>query len=128
MSELQPPRNPMDIRTRLGELKQLSNGWLDGYGVAPDHAGLDWLADAFEAHWTKAGIKPPYLFPTPDGGIEAETTIGYRDITVEINLYQKCAACHELNHDTGVEVWCTLDLGNVNDWLAMVAFVNGAAS
>jgi hypothetical protein len=43
--------DPNDIPFRLEQLKSLKDGWLDGRGIAPSPAGLDWLAGAIEARY-----------------------------------------------------------------------------
>ncbi|MGL4422848.1 MAG: hypothetical protein ACRCZF_19430, partial [Gemmataceae bacterium] len=52
--------DPLDIRLRLDELKQLKSGWLDGKGDSLAHDGLDWLADAFDSSYSD-DVRLPYL-------------------------------------------------------------------
>lgn len=64
---MRPALDPLDVRARLDDLRALSDGWLDGTGVAPPHAGLDWLASAFDRHFPD-DLPLPHLYPTPEGG------------------------------------------------------------
>ena len=63
--------DPLDIPFRIGELRQLKLGWLDGQGIPPTHDGLDWLSQSFYSSY--ADDAPlPYLYPTPEGRVLAE--------------------------------------------------------
>lgn len=44
--------DPLDFQSQLEELKVLKDGWLDGKGYAPPAEGLDWLAKAFNEHYS----------------------------------------------------------------------------
>lgn len=60
------------IDTRLNELAALSDGWLDGEGLAPTpHA----IATARAVLRLLPGARP-HLFPTPDGEVSAEWIVG----------------------------------------------------
>ena len=55
------PLHPLDVPARLDELRDMKDGWADGmqhasdwgsgYGKAPSHGGLDWLADKFTSEY-----------------------------------------------------------------------------
>lgn len=78
----------MDPGARLDEFKALKNGWLDGKGVAPAHKQLDWLSTAFQCNYPD-GVPLPYLYPTAEGGVQAEWSLGNWEITLEIDI-DKC--------------------------------------
>ena len=63
--------HPLDVAARLDELRAMQDGWLDGDGKAPDHAGLDWLADAFN-HYYPDTAPLPRIYPTEEGGVRME--------------------------------------------------------
>ena len=102
----------LNIRARLDELRQLTAGWADGmqaaadwgsgYGKAPSPAGLDWLAAGFHRHYPDYAPLP-CLYPTPEGGVQAEWSLGPQDISLEVNLA------------TGQAWWHRLDLSTDND-------------
>ncbi len=110
---------------RLEELKQVRAGWADGmqlaskwgngYGAAPSHAGLDWLAGQFEAHYP-AAAPVPRLYPTPEGGVEAEWSIGRNAPSLEIDLTGHTAEWHCTNLDTQAWTARKLDLDNPDHW------------
>jgi hypothetical protein len=64
------PLDPLDVAWRLSELAKLQPGWMDGEGERLSAAGLDWLSTRWEAMWTELPL--PYLYPTLNGGVEAE--------------------------------------------------------
>lgn len=77
--------DPLDVSARLDEFRTMQDGWMDGTGNAPESAGLDWLSDSFERLFSD-DLPLPHLFPTPDGGIEAEWSLGERAVIFEIDL------------------------------------------
>lgn len=77
--------DPLDIETRLDELAQLQDGWLDGKGSALDGASLMRLAQAFEEGFSP-DLPLPHLYPTPQGGVQAEWTLGHWEVSLEITL------------------------------------------
>ena len=76
---------PLDIGLRLEELGLLRDGWLDGKGVAPNKQGLQRLAENFETHFD-AEIPLPHLYPTAEGGAQAEWALGAWEVSIEIDL------------------------------------------
>lgn len=89
----------MDVAARLDEFRFMRDGWLDGEGYAPRRDGLDWLADAFECYYPD-GLPLPYLYPTAEGGIQAEWSLGRHEISLEVDLNSKRAEWHDLDMDT----------------------------
>ena len=77
--------DPLDVGLRLEELGTLRDGWLDGKGIAPDRQGLQRLAENFETYFD-AQIPLPHLYPTAEGGAQAEWTFGTWEVSVEIDL------------------------------------------
>lgn len=79
------PCTPLDIETRLEELAQLQDGWLDGKGCAPDRASLIRLALAFDERFSP-DLPLPHLYPTLEGDVQAEWTLGSWEVSLEIIL------------------------------------------
>jgi len=90
---------PLDITDRLEALGELDDGWLNGVGRAPDRAALCRLADAFERHYDR-GLPAPWLYPTAEGGVQAEWTLGQWDISLDISLPALSADYQALNLST----------------------------
>ncbi len=77
--------DPLDVTLRLEEIADLKDGWLDGKGIAPNPEKLHWLAKAFDNSF-KADLPLPHLYPTPEGGIQAEWSLKDWEVTLEIDL------------------------------------------
>lgn len=79
------PLDPLDVEIRLKELAQLQDGWLDGKGRAPDPAALTRLTQAFDERFAPE-LPLPRLYPTPEGNVLAEWTLGPWAVSLEIAL------------------------------------------
>ncbi len=81
-----------DIARRLGQLADLPEGWLDGEGRRLDAGGLRWLTEFL--HSAEAtGLARPYLYPTPDAGIQAEWSLpGGVEVSATFDLNRRCAS------------------------------------
>lgn len=104
----------LDPGARLQEFKQLDNGWLDGKGLAPDPVQLDWLDSALQKFYPDGPL--PYLYPTAEGGVQAEWTLGSWDISLNIDLPQHHGEWHALHLVTDEEDSRVLNLDNPSDW------------
>jgi hypothetical protein len=95
------PEQAPDLRDRLSEIGSLEAGWFDGRGAALDRdfvnrAGLV-LAQACAA----APIPEPYLYPTIDGGLSAEWTLGDWQISARIESRDARVFATAVNARTG---------------------------
>jgi hypothetical protein len=75
------PALSLRLQTRLDELRNLGPGWLDGTGRAITPAAQDALRQLLLA---VARTPEPRLYPTDDGGVRAEWTVGDTDLSVEV--------------------------------------------
>ena len=107
--------DPLDIRSRLDELRRLEDGWLDGDGKAPGSDELEWLATCFDHHYPD-DLPLPYLYPTAEGGVQAEWSLSDNEISLEVNLVTRRADWHRSNLETHADDTRELDLDNENDW------------
>ena len=117
--------DPLDIGQRLNELSELEDGWADGmqlasewgngYGKAPSAEGLDWLSAQFAARYDEE-LPKPYLYPMPEGGIQAEWRIGEDDASLEVDLETHSAEWHCLNFITDEVNERVLDLDSPSAW------------
>jgi|APLak6261658528_1056013.scaffolds.fasta_scaffold01899_2 hypothetical protein len=108
----------LDVESRLEELAELQDGWLDGKGIAPNRENLFWLSNEFDAKFNPA-LLLPYLYPTAEGGVQAEWSLGDWEVSLEINLDSKSAEWQAFNLVTQTcceQVW---NLGNAEDWQAL---------
>ncbi len=105
----------LDVPARLDELRELREGWLEGKGKVPTAESLDWFASAFE-HNFPDDLPLPFIYPTPEGGIQAEWSLDSYEVTWEIDLDQHKSEWHALNMQTDDEVLQSLDLDKPKDW------------
>ena len=112
------PLDPLDIESRLEELADLQDGWLDGKGLALNRENLLWLVNVFDSKFDP-DLPLPYLYPTAEGGIQAEWTLGNWEASLEINLDAKSAEWQAFNlvtEECREQDW---DLSNTDDWQAL---------
>ena len=108
----------LDVSARLDELRSLQDGWLDGEGIAPTHEGLDWLSRAFDQHYPD-DLPLPYLYPMEEGGIQAEWSLGYYEIILEIDLESHMGDWDALDTETDTNDLRTLNLNRKGDWMLL---------
>lgn len=84
-------------------LLELSPGWLDGEGVPPTGELLE-LVEAWLDEHHRQDLEQPRLFPTPEGGVEAEWRIGRMDLSIEFDPSSGLAEWHQLDLDSGAAV------------------------
>jgi hypothetical protein len=114
--------DPLDIAGRVEELKRLRDGWLDGRGLAPSAAGLDWLAAALD------DVPVPYLHPTAEWGVRAEWSVKPWELSLVIDLGAKAGRWHALNLDDDDERSEVVDLADPAGWVWVAAEVRRAAA
>lgn len=107
--------DPNDIKVRLEELAQLKAGWLDGnLGLPLDANGLGWLETQFLRYYPDE-LPLPYLYPTAEGQLQAEWTLGQMEASLEIDL-QGHRAWWQSTAPTPEDDSRDLDLDQDNDW------------
>lgn len=109
------PLDPLDVGARLDEVRLLKDGWLEGGGKAPTKVGLDWLEAAFNRYYPDEA-RPPYLYPTPEGGIRAEWSDSRHELSLDICLAEKRANWHALDLGTDREDSRNIDLDDPEGW------------
>jgi len=108
--------DPLDAGVRIDELRLLKDGWLDGEGLAPDPEGLSWLANAFDTSFPD-DLPLPYLYPTPEGGIQAEWSLDGREIELEIDLKTREGECRSCDAEgDGEDSTLPIDLNSPEGW------------
>lgn len=113
--------DPQDISIRVHELRGLGNGWLDGEGIEPSDEGLDWLVDVFEDHFPD-DLPLPFIYPTAEGGVQAEWQLKKHEITLEIDFRERKGEFHSLDMEVDDEIPISTELALDNPeawtWLA----------
>jgi hypothetical protein len=82
--------DPLDIQARTEEISLLTDGWMDGEGIAPTKELLKWISDFFTASYPK-DMPLPCIYPALDGALSLE----WSNAKVEISLlippdHKKC--------------------------------------
>lgn len=88
------------IGEQLAQLQTLSPGWLDGHGMPPSAESLVWTAEILGKLPSDGSIPRPYLYPTPEGSIQAEWDIGSWSVTAEVDVGSRCLSVSALNTQT----------------------------
>ncbi len=105
---------------RLNEIGLLKDGWLDGEGRSRDSNALDWLKKSFLSYYPDEA-PTPHLYPTPEGGIQAEWSINGWEVSTEINLETKTGTWHAYNVSSKEEQESILNLNSKGGWEQMVS-------
>ena len=120
---------PLDVPAQLDELRKLKDGWADGiqhpsdwgsgYGKAPSHEGLDWIGDALEREYPD-DLPFPRIYPTPEGGVQMEWTLGRFEAEIEVNLEDRVGEWLwiEVTSEEDGEAILNLDDSDSWAWLA----------
>ncbi len=113
------------VARRLEHFKGLEDGWADGmqpasewgreFGLTPSHEGLDWLVVQFRTYYAYS-LPQPRLYPTPEGGVQAEWSIGVNEASLEIDLGNHTAFWHNLNMRTDQDSDQVLNLDHASAW------------
>lgn len=111
--------DPLDVPARLDELRLLKDGWLEGSGNAPTSAGIDWLSDKF-AQLYPEDLPLPFVYPTPEGGVRLEWSLGSRDVTLDIDLGTHVAGLHALNLSSDEELEDRFNLDEPAEWTRLI--------
>ncbi|MHB0981313.1 MAG: hypothetical protein ACYC5Q_14805 [Thermoleophilia bacterium] len=106
---------PTDIGARLEDLRSVKDGWLEGEGRGLSPDGLDWLAHAFDQRYSD-DLPMPFLYPTEEGGIQAEWSLGANEITLEIDFSARTGNWHLLDIATDQDESRTLELDEDREW------------
>ena len=115
VSTEQPVASRLNVARQLDDLRTLADGWLNGEGFAPPAAGLDWLAAAFADHFPDR-LPLPRLYPTVEGGVQAEWKLGEHDVSLTIDLVAKSAYWHDLDLASDQDEDNDLDLSDPKAW------------
>ena len=107
------PLEPLDVPSRLDELRLLRAGWLNGEGKPLESSSLDKLDQLFASYYP-GELPLPYTFPTVNGGIQFEWRINGANPEVEIDLASFVGEW--LSDDEA-----TLDLGTAEGWADLAA-------
>ena len=109
----------LDISMQIAELRLVEDGWLEGEGKALSDAGLNWLLGTFARHFPNDAPQP-HLYPTETGDVQAEWSLGSREITLEVNLDTHSGEWHVLDLRSGQVDERIVDCDSGEDWKWLV--------
>lgn len=113
--------------SRLAELGAIEHGWFDGeHGEPVDEAAFD-AAGALLEGLADAEASPPHLFPTPEGGIQAQ----WRDDAVTVSVEFEPGgrtSLHALNVESGEDQYVELESADIDRAVRFVIDTTRAAS
>jgi len=110
--------DPLDVPSRLEELGLLEEGWLDGEGRELDKKGIRWFSDTFEMFFPD-DLPLPYIYPTADGNIQLEWTLGNYELSLEVDLINHRGEWQAVNVETDEEEYYELHLDKLEEWKKM---------
>jgi len=103
------------VPAQIDKLRTLVDGWLDGQGTAPNHAGLDWLIAAFTANYPIT-LPLPYTYPTLEGNVRFEWPLPPYEASLDIDLTTLQATWHQINLGTDEDIAAMVDLSTTDGW------------
>lgn len=81
VSPIEDPEGLEALDRRIGELEELPAGWLDGAGAPLTPAAIK-NARATLAELLFLDVPRPRIYPTPEGGVQAEWAIGDSEVSI----------------------------------------------
>ena len=126
--------HPLDVPARLDEFRDMKDGWSDGmqhpsdwgsgYGKAPSHEGLDWLAAKFTSEYPD-DLPLPHTYPTPEGGIQMEWDKGNDAVIFEIDIDSRSAYWLWFDKDSDADDERHLNLSDMETWEWLASEIRG---
>ena len=105
----------LDVATRLGELAELKDGWMDGRGKAPSAEGLRWLSEGFASLFDQ-DLPLPRLYPPAEGGIQAEWSAGAWESPLEVHFGDKSAEYQAVRMTDSTSEDLVFNLAENDEW------------
>ena len=87
---------------------------------------MDWLSAELPRAYPE-DLPLPYAYPTPEGGIRLEWSLGPHDVTLDIDLAKHGASLHALNLSSGEEREDELNLDEPAEWERLIEQIQGIA-
>lgn len=117
-------RERLDVDRRLAELADLGDGWLDGSGVAIASTTRARLA-SFLKEAEREGLSRPYLYPTPEGAIQAEWSYPDAEVSALFDAEMRAVSCVGVVTKSGAHLDEDIDLREPQSGIRkLIKFVN----
>jgi hypothetical protein len=115
-------REALDIDKRLATLAELGDGWLDGSGLAVAEHTLARLA-ALLKEAEGQGLSRPYLYPTPEGTVQAEWSFPDAEVSALFDHEVHTASCVGVQTKSGAHLDEDIDLRDTAGLKKLAKFV-----
>lgn len=113
----------LDVRRRLSVLASLPEGWLgENEGAAIPTATIEWVADVL-VRAEERGLSRPYLYPTPEGSVQAEWSFPGTEVSAEFEPTERQVFCVGVHTKTGAAGEDSIPLGDETGLARFVEFV-----
>lgn len=119
------PLDPLDVPARLEALFLLTDGWLDGEGIAPKKNEMDWFSHAWLMYWPSSDALP-HVYPTLEGGVQAEWSFEKCIVDFELNLSTKYGSGTCISSDGRVLFVFEVSLDTPDGWKTLSTRVSEA--
>ena len=123
--------HPLDIDRQIDRLTRLEAGWLAGDGEPLSNEGLLWLRSVLQTRISFGDSSMPHLYPTEDGGVQAEWTIGNisADLNIDLSNHHATWGWSDLSTNAHDERELNLDLETDWQWIedTLTAITSGSA-
>ncbi len=110
--------DPLDPIVQIEQLRHLPAGWLDGKGEPPSGQLLNQISTWLESH-LRGEPQLPRLYPTPEGGVEAEWLIGRLDLSIEFEPGSNTVQWHAMDLDRNTVQEDSVPLDDAEKLLAL---------
>jgi hypothetical protein len=127
LSEDEDRVKELDIDARIQNLAELEAGWLDGEGIALDRDGLIRFSRVLKSAVESEGLSRPFLYPTPEGGVQAEWSFADAEVSAEIDLDAQTGALYGLHLRSKAEREEQIDLDAPDAAQRLASFVTSFA-
>ncbi|WP_299343143.1 hypothetical protein [uncultured Pseudoxanthomonas sp.] len=112
------------FQERLDELAELKEGWLEEGAPAPSKTTIDATRPFLEALTQSSGISSPFIYPSAEGGVALEWTLGDWEISGTLEADSSILHLHALNMESDQEITHELDVAQENSVVEFIKFWN----
>jgi len=114
--------DPLDVPARLEELRTLQSGWLNGQGERPEPDLLAWLSTTWMMAYP-ATLPNPYVYPTAEGGVQLEWSLGDWELSAEVDLARRRSYFVAVDTAGTAADEMEVDLGSADGWRELADLV-----
>ena len=106
----------LSISSQINDLKQLKDGWFNGDGKVVSAEGWDWVEKHLNSYF--ADMPTPYLYPTIEGGIRVEWSVGNNgwEVSLDINPAEQTGYWHAFRLRDDMTEEQSLNLNDPRQW------------